>query len=68
MDHLYRNFVFYLLSYPQRDIHIFQAGLRADPSLGGQLGYHLDFLRVAQDLNKRFRRYFSEQLNLIQNI
>ena len=59
--------MFYSLGL-QRDIHIFQAGLRADPSLGGQLGYHLDFLRVAQDLNKRFRRYFSEQLNLIQNI
>ena len=27
----------------QRDIHILQAGLRADPSLEGQLGFHLDF-------------------------
>ena len=49
----------------QRDIHILQAGLRADPSVEGQLGFHLDFLRVSQDLNKRFARQLSDQFNQI---
>ena len=49
----------------QRDIHILQAGLRADPTVKGQLGFHLDFLRVAQDLNKRFARQLSDQFNQI---
>ena len=49
----------------QRDIHILTAGLKADPSVGGQLGFHLDFLKVSQDLNKRFMRQLSYQLNQI---
>ena len=36
----------------QRDIHILTSGLRADPSVDGQLGFHSDFLRVSRDLNK----------------
>ena len=47
----------------QRDIHILQAGLKADPSVEGQLGFHLDFLRVSQDLNDRFDKQFADQLH-----
>lgn len=57
--------IFYSLGL-QRDIHIFQAGLKADPSIEGQLGYHLDFLRVAKDLNNRLKKYFSEQTALFR--
>ena len=53
--------VFYSLGL-QRDIHILQSGLRTDTSLEGQLGYHLDFLRVVQNLNDKFRKSFSKQL------
>ena len=52
----------------QRDIHILQAGLRADPSVEGQLGFHLDFLQVAQHLNNRFIQQFTDQLNQIKTI
>ena len=31
-----------------------QAGIRADNSIQGQLGFHRDFLRVAKSLNHRF--------------
>ena len=51
----------------QRDIHILQAGLKADPSIGGQLGYHLDFLKVAKDLNNRFNKNFIDQYNLLKD-
>ena len=40
------NNKFYSLGL-QRDIHILTAGLKADPSVGGQLGFHLDFLKVS---------------------
>ena len=52
----------------QRDIHILQAGLKADPSVAGQLGYHLDFLKVAKDLNGRFNRNFIDQYNLLKSV
>ena len=45
----------------QRDIHILLSGLKADPSLKGQLGFHLDFLKVAKDLNNRFKKQLSDQ-------
>ena len=51
----------------QRDIHILQAGLKADPSVAGQLGYHLDFLKVAKDLNSRFNKNFIDQYNLLKS-
>ena len=51
----------------QRDIHILQAGLRADSTLDGQLGFHRDFLRVARNLNNRFIKTFKNQLALINN-
>ena len=51
----------------QRDIHILQAGLKADPSVAGQLGYHLDFLNVAKDLNSRFNKNFIDQYNLLKS-
>ena len=47
----------------QRDIHILTSGLRADPSVDGQLGFHSDFLRVSRDLNKRFIQQLTDQLN-----
>ena len=52
----------------QRDIHILTAGLRADPSVEGQLGFHLDFLRVSQDLNNRFRKQLADQFKEISKI
>ena len=58
--------IFYSLGL-QRDIHILQSGLRTDTSLEGQLGYHLDFLRVVQNLNDKFKKSFSEQLLSIKS-
>ena len=43
-------------------------GLKADPSVAGQLGYHLDFLKVAKDLNGRFNRNFIDQYNLLKSV
>ena len=60
-----KNF-FYSLGL-QRDIHILKAGLQADPSVAGQLGYHLDFLKVAKDLNSRFNRNFIDQYALLKS-
>ena len=58
--------IFYSLGL-QRDIHILQSGLRTDTSLKGQLGYHLDFLRVVQNLNDKFKKSFGEQLLSIKS-
>ena len=58
--------IFYSLGL-QRDIHILQSGLRTDTRLKGQLGYHLDFLRVVQNLNDKFKKSFGEQLLSIKN-
>ena len=52
----------------QRDIHIFQAGVKADPTLKGQLSYHLDFLKVAKSLNRRFKDFFTQQAKLLKNL
>ena len=51
----------------QRDIHILTAGLRADPSVEGQLGFHLDFLKVCENLNGRFIKQLTRQFKLINN-
>ena len=56
--------LFYSLGL-QRDIHILQAGLKADPSLNGQLGFHKDFLKVARNLNNRFLKTFKAQRELV---
>ena len=58
--------MFYSLGL-QRDIYILQAGIRADNSLDGQLGFHRDFLRVARNLNNRFIKTYKEQLALLNN-
>jgi hypothetical protein len=50
----------------QRDIHILKAGLKADPSVSGQLEYHLDFLKVAEDLNTRFNKNYIDQYNFLK--
>ena len=52
----------------QRDIHMLQAGIRADQSVKGQLGFHLDFLKVAQHLNNRFIKQFASQFDQIKTI
>ncbi len=52
--------IFYSLGL-QRDIHILQSGLKADDSLRSQIGFHLDFIKVAKNLNDNFRRAFLEQ-------
>ena len=52
----------------QRDIHMLQAGIRADQSVKGQLGFHLDFLKVAQHLNNRFIKQFASQFDQIKAI
>ena len=49
----------------QRDIHILQAGLKADPSIRGQLGFHKDFLEVARNLNNKFVRTYKAQRQLV---
>ena len=49
----------------QRDIHILQAGLKADPTIRGQLGFHKDFLEVARNLNNRFVRTYKAQRQLV---
>ena len=50
----------------QRDIHILQAGLKADPSVSGQLGFHKDFLKVAKNLNSKFLRTYKAQRELLR--
>ena len=38
----------------QKEMYMLQSGLRADRSLEGQLGYHLDFLVAAQKFTNKF--------------
>ena len=52
----------------QRDIHILQAGLKADPSVSGQLGFHKDFLKVAKNLNNKFLRTYKAQRELLRTL
>ena len=55
---------FYSLAL-QKNIHILQAGLRADASVEGQLGYHKDFLEEVEVINERFRQCFLAQKALL---
>ena len=38
----------------QKEMYMLQSGLRADRSLEGQLGYHLDFLVAAQKFTNKY--------------
>ncbi len=62
---LTKNF-FYTLGL-QKEIYILQAGVAADSSIEGQLGFHLDFLKAARNFNSKFRKAFSKQLALVSS-
>ena len=57
---------FYSLAL-QKNIHILSAGLRADSSVEGQLGFHKDFLEEVEVINTLFKENFSKQKNLFNN-
>ena len=57
---------FYSLAL-QKNIHILSAGLRADSSVEGQLGFHKDFLEEVEVINTLFKENFSKQKNLFSN-
>ena len=48
---------FYSLAL-QKNIHILSAGLKADSSVEGQLGFHKDFLEEVDVINKLFKENF----------
>ena len=55
---------FYTLGL-QKEIYILKAGVSADGSIRGQLGFHLDFLRSVTNFNTKFVEAFKKQLSLI---
>ncbi len=55
---------FYTLGL-QKEIYILKAGVAADNSVEGQLGFHLDFLKAVSIFNKKFVKAFKTQLSLI---
>ena len=55
---------FYTLGL-QKEIYILKAGISADGSIRGQLGFHLDFLRSVTNFNTKFVEAFKKQLSLI---
>ena len=56
---------FYSLAL-QKNIHILEAGLKADSSVEGQLGFHQDFLDEVQAVNNHFRNSLLRQKTLFQ--
>ena len=60
---LTRNY-FYTLGL-QKEIYILKAGIAADPSIEGQIGFHLDFLKSVGNFNQKFVQAFKTQLRLI---
>ena len=60
---LTRNY-FYTLGL-QKEIYILKAGIAADPSIEGQIGFHLDFLKSVGNFNQKFVKAFKTQLPLI---
>ena len=62
---LMRNY-FYTLGL-QKEIYILQAGVAADSSVKGQLGFQLDFLKAVRNFNFKFRKAFSKQLGLVSS-
>jgi len=57
---------FYTLGL-QKEIYILKAGVAADGSTLGQLGFHLDFLKSVLNFNAKFINAFSKQLSLISS-
>lgn len=57
---------FYTLGL-QKQIYILKAGVAADNSIRGQLGFHLDFLKSVVNFNNKFIQAFSKQLSLISS-
>ena len=55
---------FYTLGL-QKQIYILKAGVAADNSIRGQLGFHLDFLKSVVNFNQKFTQAFTKQLSLI---
>ena len=55
---------FYTLGL-QKEIYILKAGIVADPSIEGQIGFHLDFLKSVGNFNQKFVKAFKTQLPLI---
>ena len=55
---------FYTLGL-QKEIYILKAGVAADNSTRGQIGFHLDFLRSVVTFNTKFLAAFTKQLALI---
>jgi len=62
---LTRNY-FYTLGL-QKQIYILKAGVAADSSIRGQLGFHLDFLKSVANFNNKFIKAFTKQLALISS-
>ena len=57
---------FYTLGL-QKQIYILKAGVAADNSIRGQLGFHFDFLKSVVNFNKKFIQAFTKQLSLISS-
>ena len=57
---------FYTLGL-QKEIYILKAGVAADNSIRGQLGFHLDFLKAVINFNNKFGNAFTKQLALISS-
>ncbi len=57
---------FYTLGL-QKEIYILKAGIAADGSIAGQLGFHQDFLKAARIFNAKFFSAFTNQLSLLKS-
>ena len=62
---LMKNY-FYTLGL-QKEIYILRAGIAADTSIEGQIGFHLDFLKSVGVFNNKFVKAFKTQLSLIKS-
>jgi hypothetical protein len=49
----------------QKDMHILEAGLKADSVVETQVGFHKDFLIAADLVNENFKSEFSHQKTLL---
>ena len=58
---------FYTLGL-QKEIYILTAGIAADSTIRGQLGFHLDFLKAAGKFNRSFNEALSKQFSLMSSI
>ena len=57
---------FYTLGL-QKEIYILKAGIAADNSIDGQLGFHQDFLKAVRIFNSKFFNAFSNQLSVLKS-